>query len=78
MAQPLILILARNFAENIQLASFLIDVEGSLVFFNDTASALIGHRFKRPDRWYGTSGRRDSARSTVTANRSRWIHFRWL
>ena len=46
MAQPLTLILARNLAENVRLAAFLLDVDGKLVFFNEAASVLVGVRFE--------------------------------
>jgi PAS domain-containing protein len=44
--QPLDLILARNLISGITLASFLIDPDGTLVFFNDAAGELIGRRFE--------------------------------
>jgi hypothetical protein len=43
VAQPLTLILARNLAQNIQLASFLVDANGKLIFFNETAGVLLVH-----------------------------------
>lgn len=46
MAQPLLLILARNLVESLRLAAFLLDEEGTLVFFNESAGALIGSRFE--------------------------------
>jgi PAS domain-containing protein len=46
VAPPLTLILARNLAENVRLAAFLTDVEGSLVFFNETAGELVGAPFE--------------------------------
>ena len=45
------LILARNLAENVRLAAFLLDVDGKLVFFNEAASVLArraNHRRHRP------------------------------
>jgi hypothetical protein len=42
----LVLILARNFVENVRLAAFLLDAEGKLVFFNQSAGALIGVPFE--------------------------------
>ena len=44
--QSLDLILARNLVSGIKLATFLIDPDGVLVFFNDAAGALIGRRFE--------------------------------
>jgi PAS domain-containing protein len=46
MAQPLTLILARNLAENMQLASFLVDAQGTLIFFNEAAGVLLGSPFE--------------------------------
>jgi PAS domain-containing protein len=43
---PLELILARNLVSGISLASFLVDPDGVLVFFNDAAGDLIGRRFE--------------------------------
>jgi PAS domain-containing protein len=59
--QSLDLILARNLISGIKLASFLIDPDGVLVFFNDAAGELIGRRFEevgRLDReeWNSTFG----------------------
>lgn len=54
--QPLELILARNLISTIALAAFLVDNEGTLVFFNTTAGSLIGRNFEevgraRPEVW---------------------------
>lgn len=46
MSQPLALILARNLAENVLLAAFLLDTKGTLVFFNEPAGDLIGSPFE--------------------------------
>lgn len=48
--QPLDLILARNLVSGIKLAAFLIDPDGTLVFFNDAAGELIGRRFEEVGR----------------------------
>jgi PAS domain-containing protein len=45
-SQPIELILARNLVSAITLAAFLVDPEGKLVFFNDTAGELVGRRFE--------------------------------
>jgi PAS domain-containing protein len=49
-SQPLELILARNLIDGITLAAFLIDPDGTLVFFNDAAGELIGRRFEEVGR----------------------------
>jgi PAS domain-containing protein len=59
--QSLDLILARNLISGITLASFLIDPDGVLVFFNDAAGELIGRRFEEVGRlkreeWNSTFG----------------------
>lgn len=50
MAQPpaqrhLILILARDFASRLATAVFLVDEQGSVVYFNEAAERLLGTRF---------------------------------
>jgi PAS domain-containing protein len=46
VSQPLVLILARNLAETMLLAAFLLDARGTLVFFNEPAGDLIGSPFE--------------------------------
>jgi hypothetical protein len=46
VARPLPLILARNLVESIRLAAFLLDAQGTLVFFNEAAGVLIGLPFE--------------------------------
>ncbi len=41
----LILILARNFASRLATAVFLVDAEGRVIYFNETAERLLGQRF---------------------------------
>lgn len=48
--QPLELILARNLISGIELAAFLVDPDGVLVFFNDAAGELVGRRFEEVGR----------------------------
>ncbi|MDX6552756.1 MAG: hypothetical protein QOH74_1244 [Gaiellales bacterium] len=43
-------ILARNLVSGITLATFLVDPDGMLVFFNDAAGELIGRRFEEVGR----------------------------
>jgi PAS domain-containing protein len=59
--QPLAMIVARNLISAIELAAFLIDPDGTLVFFNDSAGELIGHRFEEvgrlsPQEWNSRFG----------------------
>ena len=44
--KPLELILARNLLSSISTPAFLVDAEGTLVFFNEAAGALVGRRFE--------------------------------
>src|ERR1700675_2660962 len=41
----LILILARNFASRLATAVFLVDAEGSIIYYNEAAERLLGQRF---------------------------------
>jgi len=41
----LILILARDFASRLATAVFLVDAEGSVIYFNEAAERLLGTRF---------------------------------
>ncbi len=40
------LVLARNLVSAVELAAFIIDPDGVVVFFNDSAGEAIGHRFE--------------------------------
>jgi PAS domain-containing protein len=48
--QPLELILARNLIATVSLAAFIVDPDGVLVFFNESAGDLIGRRFEEVGR----------------------------
>ena len=43
--QPLELILARQFADSMTMAVFLVDPEGNLLFYNEAAEDILGIRF---------------------------------
>jgi len=43
--RPVELILARGLMANLTTPAFLVDLEGTLVFFNDAAGELLGMRF---------------------------------
>lgn len=43
--QPVELIIARNLIAAVELAAFIVDPGGTIVFFNDSAGELIGRRF---------------------------------
>jgi PAS domain-containing protein len=45
MAQPIELILVRHLASSLALPTFLVDEEGTLVYYNEAAEPLLGHRF---------------------------------
>lgn len=44
--KPLELILARNLLSSISTAAFLVSDDGSLLFYNEAAGALVGRRFE--------------------------------
>ena len=41
----LVLILARNFASQLATAVFLVDHEGTVIYYNEAAERVLGHRF---------------------------------
>jgi PAS domain-containing protein len=41
----LLLILARDFASRLATATFLVDPDGDLIYFNEAAEAVLGQRF---------------------------------
>ena len=45
MAHPIELILVRHLASTLTIPTFLVDVEGTLVFYNEAAEGLLGRRF---------------------------------
>jgi PAS domain-containing protein len=48
--QPLLLILARNLIAGVTVPGFVTDAEGTIVFYNDAAGELLGHRFEETGR----------------------------
>lgn len=44
-AQPLELILARQFGDSLSMPFFLVDTEGNLLFYNEAAEGILGLRF---------------------------------
>lgn len=44
-AQPLELILARQFGDSLSLPMFLVDPEGNLLFYNEPAESIFGLKF---------------------------------
>jgi PAS domain-containing protein len=44
-AQPLELILARQFGDSLRMPFFLVDPEGNLLFYNEAAEGILGLRF---------------------------------
>ena len=52
----LVLILARSFAAQLATAVFLVDAEGTVIYFNEAAERLLGQRFiegagMAPEEW---------------------------
>jgi len=59
--KPLELILARNLLTSISTPSFLVDGEGTMVFYNEAAAAVLGRSFEEAgqmsvDQWTETFG----------------------
>ena len=48
--QSLVLILARNLVASVTVPAFVTDAEGVVVFYNDAAGELLGHRFEETGR----------------------------
>jgi PAS domain-containing protein len=48
--KPLELILARNFLTSLSTPAFLVDVNGTLIFYNEAAGALLGISFEESGR----------------------------
>ena len=44
-SQPIELILARQFADSMSMAVFIVDPEGNLIFYNEAAEGILGIRF---------------------------------
>lgn len=54
--KSLVLIMVREFASNLATPVFVVDPEGTLVFYNEPAEAVLGHRYSEagelgPDEW---------------------------
>jgi PAS domain-containing protein len=47
----LLLILARNFASRLATPIWLVDVEGTVIFFNEAAETILGRRFVEGRGW---------------------------
>ena len=45
-SQPVELIIARNLVAAVELAAFIVDPDGVIVFFNESAGKLVGARFE--------------------------------
>jgi PAS domain-containing protein len=43
--RDLVLILAKSFAAQLATAAFLVDAEGTVIYFNEAAERLLGQRF---------------------------------
>lgn len=59
--RPLQLILARNLLSSLSTAAFLVDVEGSVLFFNEAAGDVLGRRYEETGKmlageWTSTFG----------------------
>ena len=66
----LVLILARSFAAQLATAVFLVDADGTVIYFNEAAELLLGQRFiegagMAPEQWSTRYRPRDSEGHTV-------------
>ncbi len=66
----LVLILARSFAAQLATAVFLVDAEGTVIYYNEAAELLLGQRFiegagMRPEEWSTVYRPRDGDGRTV-------------
>ncbi len=58
-AQPIELILARQFGDSLSMPFFLVDPEGNLLFYNEAAESIFGLRFT------DTGGMREEEWATI-------------
>jgi len=73
MAHPIQIILTRQLAENLNVPLFLIDPEGTLLFYNEPAEAILGQRFDEtgpmtPAQWSVAFAPRDEAGQPIAAD----------
>lgn len=66
MSQPIELILVRHLTQRLAVPAFLVDPEGTMVFFNEAAEQVLGRRYdeagKMPfEEWTSIFAVRDSA-----------------
>ncbi|HET9249308.1 MAG TPA: PAS domain-containing protein [Actinomycetota bacterium] len=66
----LVLILARSFAAQLATAVFLVDAEGTVIYYNEAAERLLGHRFiegagMKAEEWSTVYRPRDGDAKTV-------------
>jgi PAS domain-containing protein len=66
----LVLILARSFAAQLATAVFLVDAEGTVIYYNEAAERLLGNRFiegagMRAEEWSTVYRPRDAEGQTV-------------
>lgn len=70
MAQPIELILVRHLASSLAIPVFLVDPDGTMVFYNEAAELVLGRRFddagEMPfDEWTSAFAVRDEAGSPL-------------
>lgn len=68
--KPLELILARNLLTSIATPAFLVARDGTMLFYNEAAGAMLGVPFEEtgrlePDEWIGSFGPFDAEGSTI-------------
>ncbi len=68
--KPLELILARNLLTSISTPAFLVSREGTMLFYNEAAGAMLGVPFEEmgqldPEEWIGSFGPFDAEGNTI-------------
>lgn len=73
MSQPIELILVRHLASSLAIPVFLVDAEGTMVFYNEAAERILGRRFDHAgdmafDEWTSIFAVRDDAGEPLDIN----------
>ena len=68
--KPIQMILARQFASSLAMAILIVDTEGTLVYYNEPAELILGHRFDETgempaDQWTALFAVEDESRRPV-------------
>jgi len=69
-SKPIQIILARQLASCLAMPILIVDTEGTLIFYNESAEAILGQRFEETgemsaDEWSGLFAVEDEARNPI-------------